>query len=199
MQLTLEQTATRLGKSKRQVLYMIQKGRLQAQKIAGRWWIESHHLPRSDAQQRSFDRKRRQLRAAVEEALEIEPEAARSRRYSVRDLKAFQIALPLYQQTLTSFGTDHPATRCLKGVLEQLTRGCHRFDRSDKSEAEERRLNCIRNAGMSSQTPIRAFFWDIASVVPVLRQAVSCAALCHGVCVGQRVKGMIAGAEFGVV
>jgi hypothetical protein len=135
MQLTLEQTATRLGKSKRQVLYMIQKGRLQAQKIAGRWWIESHHLPRSDAQQHSYDRKQRQLRAAVEEALEIDPEAARSRRYSVRDLKAFQIALPLYHQALETFGAEHPATRCLKGVLEQLTRGCHRFDRSDKSEA----------------------------------------------------------------
>ena len=74
MQLTLEQAATRLGKSKRQILYMIQQGHLPAQKLAGRWWIESQHLPLSEAQQRSYDRKQHQLRAAVEDALDIEPE-----------------------------------------------------------------------------------------------------------------------------
>ena len=135
MQLTLEQAATRLGKSKRQVLYMIQQGHLPAQKLAGRWWIESQHLPLSDGQQHSYDRKQRQLRAAVEEALDIEPETARPRRYSVRDLKAFQITLPLQRQAQAEFGADHPATQCLKRVLEQLTRGCHRYERSDKAEA----------------------------------------------------------------
>ena len=90
MQLTLEQAATRLGKSKRQVLYMIQKGHLPAQKLAGRWWIESQHLPLSDGQQHSYDRKQRQLRAAVEEALDIEPETARPRRYSVPTSKPFR-------------------------------------------------------------------------------------------------------------
>jgi hypothetical protein len=71
----------------------------------------------------------------VEEALVIEPESERPRRYSVRDLKAFQIALPLHRQTVTAFGADHPAAQCLKRVLEQLTQGCHRFDRSDKAAA----------------------------------------------------------------
>jgi hypothetical protein len=53
----------------------------------------------------------------------------------VRDLKAFQIALPLHRQTVTAFGADHPATQCLRRVLEQLTQGCHRFDRSDNAAA----------------------------------------------------------------
>ncbi len=79
MQLTLEQTATSLGKSKRQVLYMIQTGRLAAQKVAGRWSIESDRLPRSEAQQRTDERKQRQLRAAVEEALALPPESQPSR------------------------------------------------------------------------------------------------------------------------
>ena len=135
MQLTLEQAATRLGKSKRQVLYMIQIGHLPAQKLAGRWWIESEQLPLSAAQQQSHERKQQQFRAAVEEALEIEPERGRPRRYSVRDLKAFQIALPLQRQAQTELGAEHPATQCLKRVLEQLTRGCHRYERSDKAEA----------------------------------------------------------------
>ena len=71
----------------------------------------------------------------MEDALDIEPENARPRRYSVRDLKAFQIALPLHRKAQAAFGADHPATQCLKRVLEQLTRGCHRYERSDKVEA----------------------------------------------------------------
>lgn len=135
MQLSLEQAATKLGKSTRQVRYLIQKGELTAQKIAGRWWIESENLPLSETKRRSEARKQRQLRAAVEQVLDIEPESERPRRYSVRDLKAFQIALPLHRQAATVFGADHAATHCLKRVLEQLTQGCHRYDRSDKAEA----------------------------------------------------------------
>lgn len=135
MQLTLEQAASSLGKSKRQVLYLIQTKRLLAEKVAGRWSIESGQLPLDEAQQKAADRKQRHLRAAVEEALEVAPETTRPHRYSVRDLKAFQIALPVHQKALAGLGTDHPATHCLKRVLEQLTQGCHRFERSDKAEA----------------------------------------------------------------
>ena len=53
----------------------------------------------------------------------------------MRDLKAFQIALPLHEKALVELGAEHPATSCLKRVLEQLTQGCHRFERSDKAEA----------------------------------------------------------------
>ena len=125
MQLTLEEAATRIGKSKRQVMYLINKGELPALKTAGRWWIESDDLPLSATQHRQHEQKQRQLRSAVEEALDLDPESERPRRYSVRDLKAFQIALPLYRQSATAVGADHPATHCLKRVLEQLTQGCH--------------------------------------------------------------------------
>ncbi len=135
MQLTLEQAATRICKSKRQVLYLIQTNRLPAEKVAGRWSIESDNLPLSEGQQHGHERKQRQLRAAVEEALDIEPETTRPKRYSVRDLKAFQVALPLHQKAQEALGPEHPATHCLKRVLEQLTQGCHRFERSDKAEA----------------------------------------------------------------
>jgi len=135
MQLSLEQAATCLGKSKRQIMYLINKGELPAQKTAGRWWIESDHLPLSAAQYRQYEQKQRQLRTAVEEALDLDPASERPRRYSVRDLKAFQIALPLYRQATAAVGADHPATHCLKRVLEQLTQGCHRYAPTDKAEA----------------------------------------------------------------
>lgn len=134
MKLSLEQAATRLGKSRRQVLYMIQKGSLPAEKLAGSWFIDADHLPLDAAQQRRADDKQRQLKAAVEEALAIEPESEH-RRYSVRDLKAFQIALPLYRQTCQALTADHPASRALKQVLEALSQGCHRFDRQEKAAA----------------------------------------------------------------
>ncbi len=133
MKLTLEQAATRLGKSKRQVLYLIRNGSLQAEKLAGHWFIDSEHLPLEPEQQRSVERKQRQLRAAIEEALVIEPETEQ-KRYSVLDLKAFQIALPLYRQACQALTEEHPASRGLKRVLELLSQGCHRFDRQEKAE-----------------------------------------------------------------
>ena len=48
MQLTLEQAATRLGKSLRQVRYMIKSQRLPAQKVGGRWMVDSADLPLSE-------------------------------------------------------------------------------------------------------------------------------------------------------
>ena len=135
MKLTLEQAATRLGKTQRQVRYLIQQGRLPAEKIGGRWSIDSDDLSLNKEQRRSTERKQRQMRAAVEEALELESEEERPRRYSVLDLKAFQVALPLYNEAQTELGEDHPATRALQRVLEHLSRGCHRFERGEKAEA----------------------------------------------------------------
>jgi hypothetical protein len=137
MKLTLEQTATRLGKSQRQVLYMIRQGSLRAEKIAGRWFIDSDDVQPllNTNQQRSQEHKQRRLRAAVEEALELEPDEQRQQRYSIRDLKAFQITLPLYRTACQEFSSDHPAAQALRRVLEHLSRGCHRFDQEDKAVA----------------------------------------------------------------
>ncbi len=133
MNLTLDEAAARLGKSPRQVRYMINAGRLEAAKFGGRWMIDSDHLDLSEAQQQAVERKERRLRAAVEEGLGL-PEKGK-RRYSVRDLKAVQIALPLHRQAAEVLGADHPATGALRLALEHLARGCHRFDRSEKAAA----------------------------------------------------------------
>jgi hypothetical protein len=135
MKLSLEQMATRLGKSKRQVLYLIRNGSLPAEKIAGRWFIESDDPPLNPEHQRSAERKQHQLQAAVEEALAVEPEGEQPKRYSVRDLKTFQIALPLYHKACQALTEEHPASRALKRVLELLSQGCHRFDHSEKADA----------------------------------------------------------------
>jgi excisionase family DNA binding protein len=133
MQLSLEQAAERLGKSVRQVRYLIQTGALRANKTGGRWLIEAADLPLSEPQRAAVGRRERALREAVEEGLGLtEPPPAR---YSVRDLKAFQIALPLYRQGVELLGADHAAGTALRDALILLTKGCHRFEHQDKADA----------------------------------------------------------------
>ncbi len=133
MRLSLQETAERLGKTTRQVRYLIQTGRLQAEKIGGRWTLDSASLELSPGQQQAVERQERQLRSAVEQGLGLDGE--RPRRWSVRDIKAFQVALPLYRHCEQTHGAEHPATRALAEVMQELARGCHRFERSDKAAA----------------------------------------------------------------
>ena len=146
MQLTIDQAATCLGKTARQVRYMIQSERLPARKVGGRWVIESENLPLSEGQEKAIARKERQLRAAVEEGLGLGEEGERPSRYSLRDLKAFQIALPIYHQTCEVLGIEHAATVALHQFLGHLSRGCHRFERRQKAEA----YNLARDAASAA-------------------------------------------------
>lgn len=143
MHLSLTQAAARMGKSVRQIRYMIAQDRLSARKVGGRWVIDDSELPLTEGQQQASERKQRQLRAAVDKALEL-PE--RLARYSVRDLKAFQIALPLYHSCRTDLGAEHAASHALRQVIEQLSCGCHRFERADKATAYRRARDAASQA-----------------------------------------------------
>ncbi len=133
MTLTIPQAAAQLGKTVRQVRYMIQQGSLKARKVQGRWLIDSEDLKRSEPQQAAKERKQRQLRGLVDDALEVPEELPR--RYSVLDLKAFQIGLPLYRRASQDVGEKHAATAELRRMLALLTQGCHRYAQSDKASA----------------------------------------------------------------
>lgn len=135
MQLTLKQAADRLGKSLRQVRYMVQQGKLAAVKVEGRWLIPADALPLSDGREAARARATATLDAQVEKAVEAHPEAAPQRRFSVRDLKAFQLAQPLYARTREALGPEHAATLALLDTLEHLTRGCHRYAWPEKGSA----------------------------------------------------------------
>lgn len=135
MHLTLPEAATQLGKSVRQVRYMIKLGKLPAQKVGGVWFIQSADLSPTPAQDDAADRKEQKLRAAVEDALDAPDRPRRGRRYSVRDLRAVQVALPILKACDKNLGPEHPSTRSLYTMLEHLTRGCHRFAHPDKFDA----------------------------------------------------------------
>ena len=133
MQLSLQQAAVRLGKSVRQVRYLIQTGTLSAQKSGGRWLIDAASLPFSEPQKAAVARRDRALRSAVETGLGLDEAAPE--RYSVHDLKAFQIGLPLFRQSTERLGAEHPASAALRATLVLLAQGCHRFGYGDKAES----------------------------------------------------------------
>jgi excisionase family DNA binding protein len=132
MKLTLDQAAVKLGKTARQIRYLIQQGRLPADKLGGRWLIDSDVLPLDETGRQRRSRRTDRLRDAVEEVLGDGQERAR---YSLRDLKAFQIAVPMFQELRHRLGDDHLATRHLRSTLDHLAQGCHRFGREEKSSA----------------------------------------------------------------
>jgi hypothetical protein len=113
-------------------MYLIEQERIPATKVGGRWYVDSEALDQDPATAQRLQAHQGRLREAIEEALT--PTEGR-KRYSVRDLKAWQISEPLYRQLCASPGSDHPATRHLHSFLAALTRGCHRFSGADKAAA----------------------------------------------------------------
>lgn len=132
MELSLTQAAQLLGKTRRQVEYLIQTGKLTAHKAGGRWRIAEADLPLSPGQREARARRGHGLRDAVDEVLE---RTAPRARYSMRDLKAFQEARALWVACMTEIEPTHPARGYLRTALEQLALGCHRYDRKDKAAA----------------------------------------------------------------
>ena len=90
MQLSLQEAMQILGKTRRQVLYMIEQGRLPARKMGGRWVIERADMQVDEAIQQRTTQKQARFKAVIEEA----PTPGQERRYTLRDLKAVQKSRP---------------------------------------------------------------------------------------------------------
>ena len=95
MHVSLHEAAALLGKTRRQVVYMIEQGQLPAAKVGGRWVIERSLLSADTAVQQRASQQEARLRAAVEEAL---TPGGKSRRHTFADLKAVQPAAPIYRE-----------------------------------------------------------------------------------------------------
>ena len=135
MLLTLSQAATQLGKTQRQIRYLIQEGRLKARKDGGRWVVDAADLPSDGPRQEARARRDERLRDAAEEALGPRP----GRRWGLRDLKAVTIGVPLYQRTRELLGDDAAPARELRAALDLLAIGAHRYGGNDNG-----RLRALR-------------------------------------------------------
>ncbi len=136
IELSLQQAAALLGKSVRQVRYLVQQGRLPAHKSGRVWRIRSEDLPLSDGQRAAATDRRRALGAAVERALGPEP-TSHGRGFSFRQLRAAAVGIPLVRAARQELGDDHPAARQLHLALGQLAIGAHRYHAAAKRSAYE--------------------------------------------------------------
>ncbi len=132
MQLSLAEAARILGKSRRQVLYLIEQGRLPAKKVGGRWEIDRADLQVDEQVQQRSEQQKASLQAAVEDAMSGRKD---KRSYTLRDLRAVKVAVPLYQQLVSGGAERAAAAQHLRVCLDQLGMGCHRFHRAHKASA----------------------------------------------------------------
>lgn len=163
MDLTLDQAAALLGKTARQIHYMIHQGKLAARKDGKRWLIADADLPRSPGQAAAAARRELALDAAVDEALATTPHLRR--RFSICDLRAFKVGQPLYAAACQRLGAEHPASRALRLALEHLGRGCHRFAHADKAaayrDAREAASLAAVELALATSEPTRRLLADV--------------------------------------
>ncbi|MBK8265073.1 MAG: helix-turn-helix domain-containing protein [Nannocystis sp.] len=125
MKISLAEAATLLGKSERQVKYLIAQGKVRATKVDGRWQIDDADLPRPAAATQAQAMRAEVARATLERA--IAPQE-RGKFFSVTDLIAFRAGVELFQRV-----RGRPAAVALRAALEELARGCHAFEPAEKA------------------------------------------------------------------
>ena len=136
MKLSLAEAATVLGKSERQVRYLIKQGTLKAQKDNGKWTVESADLPLSEEQRRAIGQRVEVARESFERGLEPARKAADSQgkgSYSVTQLGAFQAGQAILRDLEAGLGTESPARAMLFSTMALLARGCHSFHAATKA------------------------------------------------------------------
>jgi excisionase family DNA binding protein len=145
MKLSLSQAAEQLGKTRRQVRYMIQQGTLPAHKDGGRWVVDSEALPLDAPQRAARARRDDRLREAADHALGPRP----TTRWGLRDLKAIAVGVPLYRRCLDLLGEDALPARELRAGLDLLAIGAHRYAAADKREAYGAARDAAARAAMA--------------------------------------------------
>ncbi len=137
MKISLSEAATILGKTERQVRYLIKTGRLAARKDGNRWYVESTELPLSDGQRRAVAARVETAREAFDKGLEPAAKAGKNEKqrthFSVTDLKAFKTGVEICRAITGELGADHAAGKELNAALKRVAQGCHCFHPADKA------------------------------------------------------------------
>ncbi len=138
--LSLNAAAVAMGKSPRQVAYLIKKGELKAEKVGRRWVFDDADLPLTEGQRRALARKRDNIEAAAAKALApgIEAGEKAGKRFSMRDLKAWKSAEPAWRAVSRALGADHPAASRLREALSLVAEGCHAWRPEEKAQLYSR-------------------------------------------------------------
>lgn len=137
MKISLGETATVLGRSERQVRYLIKTGKLRAAKEGGQWRVATADLPLTEEKRHALADRMEVARDAFEKGLEpVAKVAGREegrRQYSVTDLVAFQAGQAIFRELREDLGEEHAACRQLAAALTLVVRGCHNYQPADKA------------------------------------------------------------------
>lgn len=149
MDLNLDEAATLLGLSVRQVRYRVQAGELPARKEGGRWRIRREDLAEGPGRSAAQERRSQALRETVERVLE-----GRAPRFGVEGLRAMQVLLRVAREVQAGPGREHPAFGPLREAMVGLAQGVHRYHREEKAEAFRR----ARDA--ASRAVVELLLWE---------------------------------------
>ncbi len=133
MDLSLSEAARLLGKSERQVRYLIREGKLKARKDGGRWIVRREDLPLSQGQERAAKQKRQRAARMAAEILGPDGEDAK-KKYSIRNLRAYREGSEIYRQLTADAGAEHAATTGMRESLMLLACGYHEFEAETKAD-----------------------------------------------------------------
>lgn len=142
MKFTIAEAATRLGKSERQIRILIQKGRLAAAKVEGKWQIDEGALPVSPAATQAAEARAEVARDALERA--VAP-ATRGKFFSVTDLLAYRSGVELCRAL-----RGRPAEAALQGRWSSSRAGATPLKRARRSGTSPRRAGWPRPRSRSS-------------------------------------------------
>ena len=135
MKMTLAEAAQYLGKSQRQLRYLLRTGALKGAKVGGHWTFEQAELPVSPERQQARAKRSADLRATVDEALAPRLRGPGKRGYSVVDLTAFRTGVDCSRSCGQRLGEQAAAAIALRASVVALAQGCHRYHQRDKADA----------------------------------------------------------------
>jgi hypothetical protein len=138
VKISLAETATVMGRSERQVRYLIKTGKLKAAKEGGQWRIATSDLPLTEEQRHALNGRLQVARDAFEKGLEPVAKTTGGRgegrrQYSVTDLAAFQAGQAIFREIREDPGEESVACRQLAAALTLVVRGCHNYQPADKA------------------------------------------------------------------
>lgn len=97
--------------------YAIKQGRLKAVKKTGRWFIPEEALPKAPEQKKVAKQQKARHEHRVDKAFAVKADGE-GKGYSVKDLRAYQNALPVAKEVRDLLGAEHPASEYLETALE---------------------------------------------------------------------------------
>lgn len=127
MELRIEEAAKLLGKSARQIRYMIETKRLPARREGKTWKIRKEDLPLTEGQERAKERKEEKVKNIAEEILGKQSKSLgqdiieKRMHYALKNQSSFTLSQEAYQRAKLIFGDTHYISKVLKRGLLYIT------------------------------------------------------------------------------